>query len=138
MEKKHTTQSAIRNLLTHAGCSLVFLPLALMIGAMLVALGLLFFQWYFYGEPMAYVTPLQDPMYLVGLGIVLISLIFVLRAAWGNFRSLFMAFNRYRHLRQEKARVNRLMLRDETQAMASENDEMVQLSDDMAQQQMRS
>ena len=112
MEKKNLKQEDVkRELYANAGCNLVVIPVTLIVVGVLAAIGLIMFQYYFFGLEAAFIEPFQDRNYLYMLIGVIIAILLVLTTTWRNFRGLYQAFRRYRLMQHEQTRIQRLVER---------------------------
>jgi hypothetical protein len=135
MEKKNSQQHInTSDLVKSAGCNFILVLITLIIAVMLAFFGLITFRLYFWGLESAWIQPLQDPIYLIAFGTVVLAIFFVLSTTWRNVAGLYTKFRRYRTMQQEKARIDRLIKSDEAQD--NQNAALLQYAEDAAYQEL--
>jgi hypothetical protein len=117
---EHINNNPIRS----TGCIVV----TLITSAMLLLFGWVFFNLYFFGSAAAWIEPFQDPIYLGALAMIGLTIFLVWKAAWGNFTAIYRSLARYRNMRQEKSRIERLMAQTKAE-MAVETDNLEYLAE---------
>jgi hypothetical protein len=126
MTKKNVGKSSVtRDLITRLGCNLLIFPATLALVGLMVSAIYLLVRIYFFG--FITVGPMRDPGLLIGIGIFTLGLLALLRVVWANATRLYATFNRYRTMRQEQARIERLMTTDK---QPTDNDLSVWLEDE--------
>jgi hypothetical protein len=131
MEKKNLKQQDItRDFIRSVGCNVFLIPAMLIILSILVVSGFTFFRLYFFQNQIS-LESFHDPQYLIdliGLTFVILAIVTLVRALWRNTLLLHSIVTRYRSMRQEKTRIDRL-IKSEV-AENSQNAALLQYAED--------
>ena len=93
MTEKNRKQDSVRQeLIKGAGCSIVMIPAILFVLFIFASAGAILFELYFYGSTAADVRPFQDPTYLLTLGAVVFTALFILSLSWRGVKSFYNTF----------------------------------------------
>jgi hypothetical protein len=114
MEKKNSQQRDITTeLIANIGCNIVLLPTTIVSIGLCVIGVITSIRWYVNRS-----SPIDIPNYItfiVVLVLLVLGLVAYLWAGWKNILMSYSIIRRYRSMRQEKARIDRLIKSDEAQ-----------------------
>jgi hypothetical protein len=117
MEKKNTNQHVGKiELVFTVGCHLIVLLASLIFISLLVIVGIWVFYLYIFGDATLSIVPFQDADSIIAIGLVLLALFACVWGAWKYAATSYGVVIRYRTMRQEKARIERLMTHDNIQS----------------------